>query len=324
VTTATPIETILFATDFSTCAAQAYEYALRMASISKATVHILHVLEFQPGMDPEFPVNRLYLDQLRKETGEQFAALEQQARRLNLRIMEHQKMGIPSREIVEAARQFDVNLIVLGTHGRTGIEHVLLGSTAERVIKSAPCPVLAVRDSGVPPARTTDKDAPAIAIERILAPIDFSDCSLDALEYAAQTARQFKAKVTIVHVMEPVAYGLDFTLAQPRGQDRQERLSARLSELASALKGCGLEADYALRGGLPAETILNAERAGASDLIVMGTHGRRGFSHFVSGSVAEAVLRRARCPVLAVRSPKFGSGHRRLVSLGGGKETNVS
>ena len=320
-TTGQPFKTILFATDFSKCAARAYEYAVRMASLSEATLHILHVLEFQPGMDPEFPVNRLYLDQLRKETGEQFALLEQQARRLNLRTMEDQTMGIPSREIVEAARKFDADLIVLGTQGRTGMEHVLFGSTAERVIKSAPCPVLAVRESGASPNRTTDKDGTVIAIERILVPIDFSDCSLDALEYAAQAACQFKAKVTIIHVMEPVAYGLDFTLAQPRGQDRHERLSARLSELASALKGYGLEADYALRGGLPSEAILNVERAESSDLIVMGTHGRRGLSHFTSGSVAEAVLRLSRCPVLAVRSPKFGPGHRRLVSPSGGKET---
>jgi len=71
--------------------------------------------------------------------------------------------------------------------------------------------------------------------------------------------------------------------------------------------------EYQLRGGLPADSILDSAQTLPCDLIVMGTHGRRGISHTLSGSVAEAVLRKALCPVIAVRSLKVGPGHRRVI-----------
>jgi nucleotide-binding universal stress UspA family protein len=294
--TSTPlIKTILFATDFSSCAERAFQYALQMASAWQASLHVFHVLEFQPGMDPEFPVSRLYLDELRKTAGEQLDALVRRARSHGAPVSQQQAVGIPSQEIRETARKLAVDLIVLGTHGRTGLAHILLGSTAERTVTSAPCPVMVVRED----------DGVAKGFERILAPIDFSDCSLDALEYAARMARQFKAKLTILHVMEPEAYGLDFTLRHAPDPARIERLRNRLADLTASLTRSGIEAEHGLRGGLPVDTILNAERSQPADLIVMGTHGRRGLSHLISGSVTHAVLRQARCPVLTVRSPKF-------------------
>ena len=314
------IKTILFATDFSSCAERAYQHALYIAYVWGAAVNVLHVVEFQPGMDPEYEVNRLYLDHLRKETDKQLATLVERARRLDVRVVKQEAMGIPSLEINRIALTIEADLVVVGTHGRTGLEHVLLGSTAERVIKGAPCPVLAFREGETTGEGATGSDLPRIVIDRILVPIDFSDCSLDALEYAAQVARQFKARVTILHVMEPVSYGLDFTLSHAADPDRRERIRARLSDLTAALTRSGVETDHVLRGGLPADAIINYERAEAKDLIIMGTHGRRGISHLVNGSVTEAVLRRAHGPVLTVRSPKFVPGHERLVSTGGGQE----
>lgn len=313
------IKRICLATDFSACAERAAEYALYVAKAWNAAIDVLHVLEFQPGMDPDYPVNRLYLDDLRKETDRQIAALVQRAGQLGIRVTEHHAIGIPSQQIIETARKLDVDLVVLGTHGRTGLEHVLLGSTAERVIKGAHCPVLAVRQSETTDHKTSEERASRISVEHVLVPIDFSDCSLDALEYAAQIAHQLKAHMTVLHVLEPVAYGLDFTLTHPTDPDHRERLKTRLTELTAALMGTGIEVEHTLRGGLPAEGILNSERARRTDLIVMGTHGRHGFSHLAYGSVAEAVLRRARCPVLTVRSPKFSPAHRRLVSTNAGE-----
>ncbi|NJL16556.1 MAG: universal stress protein [Nitrospira sp.] len=88
-----------------------------------------------------------------------------------------------------------------------------------------------------------------------------------------------------------------------------------LSSLVSALTSAQVTAEFFIRGGLPADSILDAALTQPADLIVMGTHGRRGLSHALIGSVAESVLRKARCPVLTVRSPKFHVSHRRVTSV---------
>jgi len=270
-------------------------------------------LAFPPGMNPEYPINDVYLGQLRKEADRHLERLADRASQVGLSVKKQVVIGIPSQKITAIARDNGDDLVVVGTHGRTGLEHVLLGSTAERVIRGAPCPVLAVRGRKPGSAQVPDHSSP-IAVRRMLVPIDFSDCSLDALEYAVQVAKHVNAAITILHVMEPVAYGLDFTLSHPSELEaKRARLGDRLRDLVQAAAGWGLQADEALRGGLPADSILDYARSRAVDLIVMGTHGRRGISHLVNGSVTEGVLRRADCPVLTVRSPKFAPDHRRVV-----------
>ena len=216
--------------------------------------------------------------------------------------------------MITAARAEDSDLIVVGTRGKTGLAHVLLGSTAERVVRGAPCPVLTVRME--PADAEQDEGAPSmpVTLERILVPVDFSDCSLDALEYAVVVAQQAEASLMLLHVLEPVSYGLDFTLDHSRtGKQGRETWTKRLEELTSALMAAHVPVESRLRGGLPADSILDSAQTLPCDLIVMGTHGRRGISHALSGSVAEAVLRKALCPVLTVRNPKFGPGHRRVI-----------
>lgn len=304
---------VLLATDGSTYAARAEDYALFLASAWKAGLDAVSVLEFPPGMNPEYPINKVYLGQLRKEADRHLERLADRASQVGLSVKKQVVIGIPSQKIIAIAGEHGDDLVVVGTHGRSGLEHVLLGSTAERVIRSAPCPVLAVRGHKPGAAQGPDHSSP-IAVRRMLVPIDFSDCSLEALEYAVQVAKQLHAAVTILHVMEPLAYGLDFTLSHPSElENKRAKLSRRLLDLAAAAAGYGLKADEALRGGLPADSILDHARGQAVDLIVMGTHGRRGISHLVNGSVTEAMLRRADCPVLTVRSPKFAPDHRRVV-----------
>jgi nucleotide-binding universal stress UspA family protein len=127
--------------------------------------------------------------------------------------------------------------------------------------------------------------------------------------------------VTILHVIEPASYGLDFTLSHAGdAQKTTDALEKRLGEFTALLKGQGISARHVLQSGAPGSAILDGARAAEADLIVMGTHGRRGFSHLVSGSVAEAVLRQAPCPVLTIKSPKFGPGHTRVMSEAAGRQ----
>jgi nucleotide-binding universal stress UspA family protein len=275
---------------------------------------VLSVAEFPPGLNPDYPVNQQYLADLLKNASSQLVDLKGRAERRGMAVTTRVATGIPSEEVITAARAEDSDLIVVGTRGKTGLAHVLLGSTAERVIRGAPCPVLTVR---MEPADTKQEEGALsrpVTLERILVPVDFSACSLDALEYAVVVAQQAKASLMLLHVLEPVSYGLDFTLGHSRTRELvRENWTKRLEDLASSLKVTDIPVEVRLRGGLPADSILDSAQTLPCDLIVMGTHGRRGISHAISGSVAEAVLRKALCPVLTVRSQKFGPGHSRVI-----------
>jgi nucleotide-binding universal stress UspA family protein len=298
------IKRILFATDFSRWTRRAEDYAYALACSWRASLTVLCVAEFPPGLNPTYPVNQQYLGDLLKTASSQLDDLKGRGESRGIAITTRMASGIPSEEVIAAAQAEDSDLIVVGTRGKTGLAHVLLGSTAERVIRGAPCPVLTVRTE---PADNEDESVLSrpVTLERILVPVDFSDCSLDALKYAVVVAKQAQASLMLLHVLEPVSYGLDFTLGQSRARHLEvETWTKRLEELAATHQHPDMVVESRLRGGFPADSILDAAKTLPCDLIVMGTHGRRGISHTISGSVAEAVLRKAHCPVIAVRNPK--------------------
>ena len=309
---------ILFATDGSQGSARAEAYACALAQSWGASLTVMSVLEFPPGMNPDYAVNRLYLDELMQETTARLVEVTARAGGLGLSVQSRIATGIPSEEVLAVARAEEADLVVVGTRGKTGLEHVLLGSTAERIIRMAPCPVLTV-----PGAKQLAGEHPKATVMRMLVPVDFSDCSRDALEYGALIAQRSNVSMKLLHVLEPVSYGLDFTLPQMAQRESSKiAITKRLSDFVSALSSLGLASDFLISGGLPADSILDAARAQSVDMIVMGTHGRRGVSHVLFGSVAESVLRRSSCPVLTVRSPKLPPDHRRVLS-GQSKPTNV-
>ncbi len=306
------ITRVLLATDCSKEAARAQEVAVFLAKACRAGLDILSVLEAPPGMDPEYQVNQLYLDQLHKEAGKTVDRVVGEAGGCGVEARAKIVRGIPVQQINEMARELKSDLVVMGTRGRTGLAHVLLGSTAEGVVRGAPCPVLTVR--------SVAKGNQPVRIARILVPVDFSDCSIEAMEYTIQAAREFAASVTILHVIEPASYGLDFTINHAgHAQKTAAAIEKRLEEFTALLKGQGIASRHVLQSGAPGDAILNGARAAEADLIVMGTHGRRGFSHLVSGSVAEAVLRQAPCPVLTIKSPKFSLGPTRVMPEAAGR-----
>lgn len=308
------IKRILLATDFSRWARGAEDYACALACSWKASLTVVSIAEFQPGLNPDYPINQQYLADLLNTASVQLTDLRGRAERRGIVVTTRMATGIPSEEVVAAAQAEDSDLIVVGTKGKTGLAHVLLGSTAERVIRGAPCPVLTVRTESADTGQEDSVLSRPVRLERILVPVDFSDCSLDALEFAVVVARQAEASLMLLHVLEPVSYGLDFTLGQSRTREHvRETWTKRLDELASSLKATQVPVESQLRGGLPADSILDSAQTLPCDLIVMGTHGRRGISHALSGSVAEAVVRKARCPVLTVRSLKAGPGHRQVI-----------
>lgn len=300
---------IIFATDFSAPAERAYAYAAKLASAFGARLIILNVLEGPPGLDREFPVNTLFLKRLQEESDRAMAALIRIAQADGLQPEPRQVYGNSASCIATVAGKEAASLIVMGTHGRTGWDRLLLGSTAAAVVREAPCPVLTVR---MVEQERADGILKASPIDRLLVPMDFSEFAQEAFEYAAMLAKQLGARIRLVHAMEAAAYPLDFALfgvseeAALRG-----RIQARLQELVAVLKADGVDAEVVCEVGTPAEVIVKEAvrfRLGLKGAIVMGTHGRRGLNRLALGSVAEYVVRHAACPVFTVKSPRYRYG----------------
>jgi nucleotide-binding universal stress UspA family protein len=298
---------IVCATDFSESAGRAQDYAVFLAKAYEAKLHVLHVTESPLWLGSHAAALILYLEQAQKEGERQLADTEQQLAHNGLKGAEvRQVVGIPSEQIKKTAQDIGADLVVVGTRGRTVLDAILLGSTAERIVKGAPCPVLAV------PAHPGTRLAPSI--QHVMAPLDFSSPSLDAVEYAIQVANHFGAKMTLVHVLEPIYYGAELGLQSVEIKwQKWVHWRAQLDQLAGLISSFGLATGTMIRGGVPANSIIDCAKEQGCDLIVMGTHGRRGWSRLRFGSVAEAVLRQAPCAVLTVKSPKFEPGHRRVL-----------
>jgi nucleotide-binding universal stress UspA family protein len=143
---------ILVPTDLSEFSQHAVRYGCEFARRFKAELHLLTVVQDVVAMIPEpgmaFPAPGEYMQELRDASLEALARVPDEEAAAGLTISREVRSGTPFVEIVRFARDIDADLVVIGTHGRSGLAHVLLGSTAEKVVRKAPCPVLTVRPEG--------------------------------------------------------------------------------------------------------------------------------------------------------------------------------
>jgi nucleotide-binding universal stress UspA family protein len=146
-----------------------------------------------------------------------------------------------------------------------------------------------------------------LKIERILCPMDFSEFSAKSYTYAHSLAHHYDAKLFLEHVVQPLSMAYPFyafpdTLGQVYTNLLQDA-EKHLKEMVQTFAWNGIQPEMVVREGFPTDAILSFAQTQAVDLIVMGTHGRRGFDRITMGSVTEQVLRKARCPVLVIRKP---------------------
>ena len=288
---------ILVPTDFSPQSTAALAYARELAATTGASIHLLHVAE------------NVFLRAVAGDPGERKTALLRQLeesftdddrRRLAVRVAV-ERSDEPADEIVSCARMSDIDLIVMGTHGRGGLARAVMGSVAEHVVRTAPCPVLTVHQ-----APATDRPGPS----RILVATDFSPPSDTALEFARTLAARFGASLHLLHVVEdptiggPVASEMYLAESPATRTERLKDSQARLSHRVTGSDRAALNATTEVVFGRSAEMIVDYAADTKADLIVMGTHGRTGLAHLLVGSVAERVVRHAACPVLTVREPR--------------------
>lgn len=302
----TPIRRILCPVDFSEHSRRALDHALAIAAWYDSTVTVLHVCAVAPvaayvsgsGMPAYVARTSESLDSLR-DSLQDFAGHDRGAPvRQDLEIAE----GGITDTILARASALPTDLVVLGTHGRSGLTRTVLGSVAERVLRMAPCPVLTV------PARAGA--AAPIVFRRIVCAVDFSECSIRALEYATSLAQQAKAQLTVVHVIElppDVPREVHETvLAGPRSLQgffalAEEEGRARLDD---AVAQCGATAtvDKILTAGKPFLGILRVASEHCADLLVLGVRGRGALDRMFFGSTTQHLVRQTACPVLTLRT----------------------
>jgi nucleotide-binding universal stress UspA family protein len=209
-------------------------------------------------------------------------------------------------EILALAKELPADLLVLGTHGFSGFERLVLGSVTEKILRRAECPVLSV-----PPRAPEVPPSAAVTYKRILCPVDFSLSAMSALRYATSLAEEADAQLTVLHVTEygahdwPELYEMFMTSARVSVEDYRKRcdeISRERLELAvpdDARRYCTVESIIA--GGKPYREILQTAAERRSDLIVMGVRGRGALSRMLFGSTTQHVVRMAACPVLTLR-----------------------
>lgn len=201
------------------------------------------------------------------------------------------------REILVQADRLHSDLIVLGTHGRTGFERLFLGSVTEKVLRTAPSPVMTV-----PPNTPDAMHLGPTAFTRIVCAVDFSDCSTLALDYALSLARENSAALSVIHVVETHPLYADFAPAVTIDLDAwtrhaRARLHAMVPDAARASCGIG----EIVVEGKPHREILQLANTVDADLIVLGVRGRGAADMFFFGSTTHHVIREAHCAVLTLR-----------------------
>jgi len=312
------IKKILFPTDFSRCSRQAFGHALFLAEHHEAQLQLFHAVilhEDDPG-DPQrhFPEAQELLVKLFEIADSRLGSLVELHKDHPVALEEFRTRGVsPAGLILEHAREHDVDLIVMGTHGRRGPSRFLLGSVATQVVRASTAPVLTLRE--------LDESRPLEAIGSILVPIDFSGHSRTALRHATELARTYSAELRLIHVVQQPNYPYFYApvpAMPPAGQIQglHERGHEALERLVREEGDTTLHHRLEVVDGHPASEIVAHAESGRCDLIVTASHGLTGLDRLLLGSTSEQVVRTSPVPVLLVKS--FGKS---LVADGEALET---
>jgi len=284
------LKNILYATDFSPAAASALPYVLGLAKGYGAKVHALHVRSPYPLI-----VGPEAMPQIIEAAKEQ-AKFEAQQLHEILSTVPHDVLvceGDLWPAITDMVQQQNIDLIVIGTRGRTGVGRAVLGSVAEEVFRRASCPVLTVG-----PHVSSDTER-RLKMKEILYATDFSPESLSALPYAVSFAQEHEARLTILHVIGEAEVG-----ELVHAENYFESTLRRLRELVPPEAKSWCEPSTRVEKGPAAEKILEVAIALGADLIVLGVRGaavNMGATTHLSRSTAHRIVTQAECPVLTVR-----------------------
>jgi nucleotide-binding universal stress UspA family protein len=299
------IGSILCPFDGSEFSRRALEHAVALGRWYRAKLTLLHVYSGVPVARADGPATWLapLEPQERKRIVAWLADAAAPARAAGVGVEAQVVEGRPAPEIMRAAKEGGADLIVLGTHGRTGFDRLLLGSVTERVLRHAPCPVLTVTARAVPAYR---EGRPPF--ERIVCPVDFSPASTRALEHALSLAQEAHGRLTLMHAIEPFpeeSSMAHFEMARfdmaGFHQAMEQSARARLQEAIPEGARDWCRPEILVARGRAWRAILQAAEERDADLIVLGVHGRNPVDLTLFGSTTQHIVRAARCPVMVTR-----------------------
>ncbi len=302
------IRRILVPVDFSDQSSQALRYGCSLARSSGAELYLLHVVQELTAIGAgsgaiSFRTAAEYAQEVEEQAREGLLKMMPVEMSEGLRVRRRTVIGFPWQDVVDFARSNDIDLICLGTHGRSGFRRMILGSVAEKVVQHAHCNVLVVR---TPEGQAAPADQGPLAFRRVLVPTDFSDCSQVAVTEGAAWSARFNAELHLLHIVEDNSPSVaESSLSNPVFQTYYQELLRGGEKQLREVTVAGLPATAIHRKvevGDPIDKINRYATEHGIEMIVMGTHGRRGPSHWLIGSVAERVVRSAPCPVLVVRT----------------------
>lgn len=300
------MKTILVLADFSPASDRALAQAEVLARALGSHLHLFHKVVYPPPIPPTELLDRLddaakfdYVlnEAIERPEEEARDELDRRARPLEakgLAVATHLvRSGDVYDCVAETISTVAPDLVVMGTHGRVGVQKWLMGSLAEKVLRHAPVNVLTLHEDS-PVAGEND------GLGELLVPTDFSDCSNRALEAASRLAEQARGRVALLHVVEPQplpwAEGQETLLVEADGDELRARFEAALRDELR-----GREGDVIVAEGRVAQEIERVAGERGASLIVLGTHGRGRLAQALIGSIAEKVTRSSPLPVLTVR-----------------------
>ena len=293
---------VVVATDFSEAAARAADWGAAIARAHGAHLTLVHAA-WLPAPAPDYVAPEADFGGGIQQAAR--ARLEEEAARLGESGAEiHPRLAVGSavEAILDLCREIGADLLVAGARGHSQLHNLLLGSTAERLVQQADCPVLTASDAAAPPPGR---------LAGILVPTDFGEDARRAAAVAAVLLRggEQRARLVLFHAYSlPIDYGA-YGLAPVSPAFLEEsriRAEADLEEQAALLRREGLAVEMVAAAGYPVESILAVAEEHRVDLIAMGTSGRTGAAHLLLGSTAERVVQRAGCPVLTLRDWRRG------------------
>ncbi len=280
---------ILLATEFSPACEQARAHAAALARRSGAQLHILHVQVLHgdqygwAGIPNVADVESALEDAANQRLNDFIAPLPDSI----VHAVQRDVSAAPT--VLRYAQEHQIDLIILGSHGRRGLRRFFMGSVASEIVRGAEIPVLVIG-----PEHRAEIDS----YDCVMAPVDFSASSVAAMREAAEIAHLHKARLVVAHCIDtrpmPPYYAAEFAEAE------RDRARADLDEL---IRDADLEvtAEPVIKVGIPHAEIIQAAKEHNADLIVMGSSGLSSLDRLLIGSTTERVLRAAPCPLLAHR-----------------------
>ena len=272
----------------------ATERAIDLAERCGAAIHAIYVLE--SGRIPIQDGSQYVLDELAGVGEVALERVEERARAAGVETVETTKAeGVPHSEILSYVDEADVDLVVMGTHGRKGLDRYLLGSVTEKVVRASPVPVLSIKRGDGSPGPIEYSD--------VLIPTDGSEGAEAAVDHGVAFAETVDADVHGLYVIDVRATVPNVDAgSQTEVRDLLEAEGDRATDYVDTqARNAGLEVSTAVVQGTPYAQIREYVVEHDVDLIAMGTHGRTGLERYLLGSVAEKVVRTADVPVLTVR-----------------------